>query len=79
MGLILINSMSAILEEALKLPIAERVRLADALYNSVGDPNGSVPLTDEQLKELARRIDDYEKNPGTCRSWEEIRDAALSR
>lgn len=71
--------MSVILEEALKLPVAERIRLADDLYDSVGGSPGSVRLTDEQLEELVRRIDDYEKNPGGGRSWEEIRDAALAR
>ena len=53
--LILSSNMSIILEEALKLPVAERIRLADDLYDSVSGSPGSVRLTDEQLEELARR------------------------
>lgn len=53
--------MSVILEEALKLPVAQRIRLADDLYDSVGGSPGSVRLTDQQLEELERRIDDNEK------------------
>ncbi len=71
--------MSTILEEALKLPIAERIRLADDLYESVGGSPGSARLTDLQLEELVRRIEDYEKNPDGNFSWEEVRDSALAR
>lgn len=55
--------MRELLEEALKLPIGERIRFADALYSSVVDPPGSTRLTDEQIAELERRIEDYERNP----------------
>ena len=71
--------MSVILEQALKLPVAERIRLADDLYDSVGSSPSSARLTDTQLEELVRRIEDYERNPGSERSWEEIREAALAR
>jgi putative addiction module component (TIGR02574 family) len=71
--------MSTLLEKALKLPIAERIRLADDLYESVNGSPGSVRLTDAQLAELVRRIEDYEKDPSGNSSWEEVRDAALAR
>jgi putative addiction module component (TIGR02574 family) len=71
--------MSTLLEQALKLPVAERIRLADDLYDSVGGSPGSVRLTDQQLDELVRRIEDYQRDPGGNLSWEEVRDAALTR
>lgn len=71
--------MNKIREEAFKLTSSERVRLADELYDSVGGHPASVRLTDAQVEELERRIDDYERNPGGARSWTEIRDAALAR
>ncbi len=71
--------MSVILEEALKLPVAERRKLADDLYESIESSPEAFRLTPEQEAELARRIEDYEKNPGVGRTWQEIRDAALAR
>ena len=65
--------MSLILEEALKLTVAERIKLADRLYESVGAANG-FSLTDEQIGELERRIKDYEQNPDATIPWEEVRD-----
>lgn len=76
---IILMNMNALLEQALKLPIAERIRLADDLYDSVGGSPGSVRLTDHQLEELVRRIEDYENDPGGNFSWEEVRDSALAR
>lgn len=71
--------MSALLEQALKLSVAERIRLADDLYDSVGGSPGSVRLTDEQLAELERRLEDYKQNPGGNFTWEEIETEALAR
>lgn len=55
--------MNALLEQALKLPVAERMRLADDLYMSLGDPPGTTPLSDVQIAELERRLAEHERNP----------------
>jgi putative addiction module component (TIGR02574 family) len=60
---ILIGVMSELLEKALELPIAERIRLADKLYMSVGDLPGTTPLTDAQIAELERRLEEHRLNP----------------
>ncbi len=52
-----------ILEQALKLPVGERIRLADDLYMSVGEPMGTTPLTDTQIAELERRLEEHRRNP----------------
>lgn len=64
--------MSPLLEQALKLPVGERLRLADDIYLSIGDPPGSTPLTDVQIAELERRIADHESNPTASISLEEF-------
>ena len=71
--------MSVILEEALKLPVAERRKLADDLYESIESSPEAFSLTPEQEAELARRIEDYEKNPGGNFSWEEVEAEVLAR
>ncbi len=71
--------MSVVLEEALKLPPPERVRIADALYDSVEQDPNAFPLNEEQKKELERRLEDYRKNPGTGSSWEEVKARYFAR
>lgn len=55
--------MNALLEQALKLPLAERIRLADDLCSSVGDVTGKTRLTTAQIEELERRLDEHRRNP----------------
>ena len=71
--------MSVLLEQALKLPISERIRLADDLYDSVSGSPGSVRLTDAQVAELERRLEDHRKNPDDAIPWEEVRDRLRER
>jgi putative addiction module component (TIGR02574 family) len=61
-----------ILEQALKLPLAERIRLADDLYMSVGEPRTSTPLTDVQIQELERRLEEHQRNPQNAIPMEEF-------
>jgi len=71
--------MSVLLEQALRLPVAERIRLADDLYDSVSGSPGSVRLSDEQLAELERRLEDYRANPDGAVPWEEVQSRLRKR
>jgi putative addiction module component (TIGR02574 family) len=71
--------MSALLEQALKLPVPERRKLADDIYESIERCDDTAPLTPEQIAELERRIEDSRLHPDDFYTWEEVRDAALAR
>ncbi len=71
--------MSVLLEEALKLPVTERRKLAEDIWESIDGSPEAFQLTPEQAAELQRRIDDEEQNPGGNYSWEEIEAEALAR
>lgn len=43
-----------------KLPIDERIKLVEALWDSIASDQMALPLTDEQKAELDRRLDAYE-------------------
>ena len=63
------------LEELLKLPPAERLELAMALWDSVEDSSDIdelFPLTDAQRAELDRRLAEHERNPSSGIPWEEV-------
>jgi putative addiction module component (TIGR02574 family) len=48
------------------LPISERIRLVEDLWDSIAADQSALPLTDAQKLELDRRLDAYESdgNPG---------------
>lgn len=68
-----------ILEQALKLPIPERIKLVDEIWDSINASPEAVDITPEQKAELGRRLEDYRANPGGNYSWDEIKAETLSR
>jgi putative addiction module component (TIGR02574 family) len=49
-----------------KLPLEERIRLVEDLWDSIAADQGALPLTPEQRAELDNRLDAYEadRQPG---------------
>lgn len=56
-----------------KMSVAERIQLAEDLWDSVAAETGDLPLTDAQRAELERRLDDFERNPDAGESWDVVR------
>lgn len=71
--------MTDLLQQALDLPVAERIRLVTALYISVDGTHGPGPLSDAQIKELERRLADYERNPDQAVTLEQLRERIHSQ
>lgn len=53
-------------EKLLELPLDERIRIVEDLWDSIAAEQQSLPLTMEQRAELDRRLDAYEldRDPG---------------
>ncbi len=60
--------------EILKLPPAERLRLAEVIWASLAAEPSAVPLGDAHRQVLDERLADHEKNPDDVTS----RDQALA-
>ncbi len=43
-----------------KLPVDERIKLVEELWDSIASDQKTLPLTDDQRAELDRRLDAYE-------------------
>lgn len=65
-------SADTLIAEAMKLSPQERIRIAEALWESTPAEDGDFQLTDEQQKEMERRYADYEANPGEGSDWQEV-------
>lgn len=67
-----------LLAEASRLPVAERIQLLEALWDTV--PADSLPpLSDEWLAEIQRRSAEYDSGLVQPVPWEQIRADALRR
>ena len=58
--------------EILALPVAERVRLVEAIWDSISAVPEALPLTDWQKQELDRRLAEFEANPEEGSTLEEV-------
>lgn len=58
--------------EILALPVEDRVRLVEAIWDSISAVPEALPLTEWQKQELDRRLDDLEKNPDAGSTLEEV-------
>jgi putative addiction module component (TIGR02574 family) len=62
------------LDEVLQLPVPERIRIVEAIWDSIADTPEALELSDEQKAELDRRLENLEKNPDGGSPWAEVRD-----
>ncbi len=68
------------LDELFKLSAAERIQLAEDLWDSVAaDPGSLPPLSEDELGEIVRRISEHARDPSTALSWEDLRPRLWSR
>jgi putative addiction module component (TIGR02574 family) len=65
----------SILAQASELPVEERIKLIDALYETVPQP----PLDEEWLAEIERRSAEYDAGQVKGIPWEEVRANAFRR
>lgn len=60
-------------DTALALPAAERIALAQTLWDSVLEHQDSVPISEELKLELRRRVAEAEAHPELDKTWDEVR------
>ena len=68
----------SVLSEARQLSAEDRLRLIDALWDSV-PPEVDLPLHEDWAPELERRVSALEAGTATTVPWPTIRDEALAR
>jgi putative addiction module component (TIGR02574 family) len=67
------------LKQITALSIQDRIRLVQAILDSIAAEQDYLDLTDSQKQELDRRIDDYEANPDNVLTWEEVKASVKAR
>lgn len=64
---------SQLTEAARKLSIADRITLVEEIWDTIAEENQAFELTDAQKRELDRRLESSQANPGQGRTWEDIK------
>lgn len=59
--------------DVLKLPVAERIRLVEDIWDSIAAVPEAVPLTEAQRQELDRRLEAYHLDPRVGSPWPQVR------
>jgi putative addiction module component (TIGR02574 family) len=59
--------------EISQLSIAERIQLAEDLWDSIQDGQNEIPIANEQIQELDRRLDRYRQDQTSGSSWESVK------
>jgi putative addiction module component (TIGR02574 family) len=71
-------SIESLLADAVRLPVADRIQLIDAIWDTLPEES-LVPLSDEWISEIQRRSAEYDSGSAKAVSWQEIRAEALRR
>lgn len=59
--------------EISQLSVAERIQLAEDLWDSILDNPEELFLTEAQEQELDRRLERYQQDPSSGSTWEEVK------
>jgi len=71
--------LSTTLAEIASLSVDERIRLVEAIWESITTEPGQPELTEAQQQELERRLAAHTASPEDVAPWEEIKAQALAR
>ena len=65
--------------EVLALPVDERLKLVETIWESIAELPEALQLTQAQEAELDRRLDAYRKDPTAGSPWSEVKARILKR
>lgn len=61
------------ISELLKLPVAERIKLVEAIWDSIAAAPDALEMTEAEREELDRRWTAYQRDPSLGSPWAEVR------
>jgi putative addiction module component (TIGR02574 family) len=59
--------------EIRNLPVAERLTLVTALWDSIAEDEASIELTSDQKAELERRLEAHANRPPSGATWADVK------
>jgi len=63
--------------DILELSVAERIQIVEDIWDSIAAVPESIPLSEDQKKELDRRLEAYHANPDAGSPWNDVKQRIL--
>jgi putative addiction module component (TIGR02574 family) len=67
------------LDEILELPVADRLRVVEEIWESIVSAPEALPVPQNQRDELDRRLKLHQEDPEAATLWETVRSRLLDR
>jgi len=67
------------MSDVLELPVADRLRLVEAIWDSIAECPEQLELSEAQRAELDRRLEAWRENPEAGSPWQEFKTKILQR
>jgi len=67
------------LSDVLEMDVRERIKLAQAIWDSIAAVPDAVPLSEADKAELDRRLEAYYRDPRAGEPWSEVKAKLLGR
>jgi putative addiction module component (TIGR02574 family) len=67
------------LPEVGRLTPDQKLLLVSELWDDLASHPANVPITEEQIEELDRRMDEYRRDPSRTTTWEAVQQRILGR
>ena len=64
---------TSVRREIFEMSPSERLQLVEELWDSIAAESAAVPVTPEQRQELDRRLTDFERNPDSGDTWDNVK------
>jgi len=61
-----------IIKEVLDLPVSDRIRLVKKVLDSIAEEHDDLELSDDELEELERRVEEHRRNPSSAIPFETV-------
>lgn len=61
------------IDQLRELPVSERIQLVEDLWDTIAEDSDPVQLTDAQISELDRRLDQFEATPDEGVEWSALK------
>jgi len=58
--------------DVLELPLDERLRLVEDIWNTIADSPEALELTEADKKIIDERLEEHWRNPSAGSSWEDV-------
>ena len=67
------------IQQILKLSLSERILLVETIWDSVEADSKRIPVTEDQIRIVEKRMAEYKKNPTKVRSWDKVKRDLLAK